>query len=1014
MSPSAAVTLSEQELSLILAKKDIVRQLVFGFLLLFFKQQQRFPETNDQIFLKETLFFLGNALQIPPADYLVIVQQYLDNQPRTVRLFKQEIRLLLGFRIATLDSKSAFITYCQTYIFPYAFKSEQVLAQAYDYFKEQKLEPYSKQQLQRFLKEAHYLFEQTLFANITNSLSENTKRQLDQLLKCTDDERKGNTDDTKLKVALSIAKLTSASKPINFIELKDASVELKMQSIVWAVQKHQHLKQLQLPTTLENKGCSRKLLMQYYERISREKPSKIARYQANSRYAYLAIFCYIRQQLSADTLADLLLKLLKRINTKATNYVDKKLKADSKSVSGKMGTLLVLAKKAMENPDGVIADIIYPVVSQERLNAIINDLGDDEDWYQMLVKTKALSLYTHNNRQLVWQLVDALDFDAETKLYPILKALRFLGKLQQFETTPRGDSIKQRLYASSILEQLVPKTWTPLVIASYHDNKKKVKINWHGLELSLFATIQIELDIKDIWVKQSFRYRDYKQDLPLDFDENEDFYFKLLNLPKDPKDFTKSLKDRLQFALKGFNESILSNPKVKIKKRKKKGAIRLTPFEPQSDPVNLDQLKTTIAKMWPHLQLIDILKETAYRIGFFERFQSVGAHEAIPKNKLQKRLLLCLFGIGTNTGIKRVSSLGELYDDLRYVKKRYITAENVRFAIQDVINELLEIKDPEVWGYGTTISAADSKKMSVWDQNLMAEWHARYGGRGVMIYWHVDKNGLCIHSMLKTCASSEVASMIHGILHHDTKMDLDKLAVDTHGQSTIGFGFSELFNFELLPRLKDLHKQKLYCASTKEKSEYKNLADALASEAIVWRKIEHNYREMVKHAVALKIRTVEPEVMLRRLSANNKENPVYQSLLEVGKAARTIFLCRYLSSEELRIEINEALNVVERVNSLMRFIFYGKDGEISTNREQDQELAILCLHLLQVCMCYITTILIQTTLSDPKWTTVLTKEDMRALSPLFYGHINPYGLLSLDMDARILIEKHLFKGEIYA
>ena len=48
------------------------------------------------------------------------------------------------------------------------------------------------------------------------------------------------------------------------------------------------------------------------------------------------------------------------------------------------------------------------------------------------------------------------------------------------------------------------------------------------------------------------------------------------------------------------------------------------------------------------------------------------------------------------------------------------------------------------------------------------------------------------------------------------------------------------------------------------------------------------------------------------------------------------------------IEINEALNVVERVNSLMKFIFYGNYGEISTNREQDQELSLLCLHLLQV------------------------------------------------------------------
>ncbi len=102
---------------------------------------------------------------------------------------------------------------------------------------------------------------------------------------------------------------------------------------------------------------------------------------------------------------------------------------------------------------------------------------------------------------------------------------------------------------------------------------------------------------------------------------------------------------------------------------------------------------------------------------------------------------------------------------------------------------------------------------------------------------------------------------------------------------------------------------------------------------------------------------------------------MYQALLEIGKAVRTIFLCRYLSAEELRIEINESFNIVERINSTMSFIFYGKHGEISTNNLEDHELSLLCLHLLHhVCIVYINTLMIQEVLADTNQLLTSAKE----------------------------------------
>ena len=155
--------------------------------------------------------------------------------------------------------------------------------------------------------------------------------------------------------------------------------------------------------------------------------------------------------------------------------------------------------------------------------------------------------------------------------------------------------------------------------------------------------------------------------------------------------------------------------------------------------------------------------------------------------------------------------------------------------------------------------------------------------------------------------------------------------------------------------------------------------------------------------MALKSGLVEPDVLIKRFSKNNYNHPVYKALCEIGKATKTIFLCKYLEKEDLRIEINSALNVVERLNSVMNFFFYGKLGKIYNNNPEEQELSILCLHLLQVSSVYINTLLIQNILSEPEWKNKLTEEDYRALNPIFIAHYNPYGTFHLDLTERLLI-----------
>jgi TnpA family transposase len=264
---------------------------------------------------------------------------------------------------------------------------------------------------------------------------------------------------------------------------------------------------------------------------------------------------------------------------------------------------------------------------------------------------------------------------------------------------------------------------------------------------------------------------------------------------------------------------------------------------------------------------LDILKETDLRIDFTEHFKTVASREALERNTLQKRLLLCLYGLGTNTGLKRLSAatLNTNYQDLRYVQRRFINKDQLRKAIATVVNAIFQVRLPQIWGEATTACASDSKKFGAWDQNLMTEWHIRYGGRGVMIYWHVERKSTCIYSQLKTCSSSEVAAMIEGVLRHCTDMKLEKNYVDSHGQSEVAFAFSHLLGFELLPRLKRIHLQKLYRPEAGNSDAYPNL-QLILTRPIKWDLIRQQYDQMVKYTTALRLGTAEPEAIVKRRS----------------------------------------------------------------------------------------------------------------------------------------------------
>ncbi|KYC40017.1 hypothetical protein WA1_29100 [Scytonema hofmannii PCC 7110] len=59
---------------------------------------------------------------------------------------------------------------------------------------------------------------------------------------------------------------------------------------------------------------------------------------------------------------------------------------------------------------------------------------------------------------------------------------------------------------------------------------------------------------------------------------------------------------------------------------------------------------------------------------------------------------------------------------------------------------------------------------------------------------------------------------------------------------------------------------------------------------------------------------------------------------------------------------------------------------------------------VQISLVYINTLMIQRVLAEADWMTRMKKEDLRALSPLIWVYVNPYGTFRLDMNERLQID----------
>lgn len=960
--------------------KSRANRLGFAILLTFFRDCGRFPRDETEV-EAHVIAALCKQLDVPPpSDGKIFLTD------RTTERLRAEIRVRFGFREVTIADAEMLTEWLRDHVAgEVGGNIESMIERLEDHCRELTIEPPTPDRAERIARSALRAHEDRFHNDIYGRLQPITRERLDALLhpeKISIEKNTAEAQDEAIGSTQTILqKLRGSPGRPSLASMQDELKKLEL------------IREIDLPADLFERAAPLDM-ERCRQRVSVEAPHELRRHPNAARLTWLAAFVYLDARSLTDDLVDLLIGTIHQIGARAERKVERKLLEDLKRVSGKQNLLYNLADATLAQPDGVVRDVIFPVVGEQTLRDLVKEWKATGPIYHTTLRTIIRNSYKGHYRRMVPTLLAALKFRSNNNRHrSVIDALdlvkRFAGtKVHTFpveEVVPL-DGVVRGLWREAVMEQ---------------DAAGRDRVNRITYEIAVLEALRERLRCKEIWVVGANRYCNPDDDLPTDFEQSREEYYRMLNLPLNVEQFISRLQTEMRDALSAFDAGLKKNLYVRLSS-KGGGWITLTPLDAQPYPPSLTALKAELNSIWPMTSLLDMVKETDLRLEFTNALKSPTSYETMDRAVLQQRLLLCLHGLGTNAGLQRMAGLesGTTTKDLAYIRRRYISVDTMRRTVAIVVNGTLHARNPAIWGSGTTACASDSKHFGAWDQNLTTQWHVRYGGRGIMIYWHVERNSLCIHSQLKSPSSSEVASMIEGVINHCTEMEVDRQYVDSHGQSTIAFAFCRLLGFHLLPRLKAIHSQKLYRPETGNTNAYANLQQML-TKPIDWSSIRQQYDQMIKYATALRLRTAETEAILRRFTKKNIQHPTYKAFTELGKAIKTIFLCRYLHDEALRREINEGLNVIEQWNGATDFVFFARRGEMTSNRHEDHEVSMLALHLIQNCMIYINTLMIQKVLAQPHWQGRFTSRDYSALTPLIWEHVNPYGQFDLDMDARI-------------
>ncbi|MED4575812.1 Tn3 family transposase, partial [Bacillus atrophaeus] len=906
-----------------------------------------------------------------PESVIHYISKQIGATPSSISLYPQRENTLWD-HLKELRSEYDFVTFTLReyriafkHLHQLAFENGDaihLLHECIDFLRKNKIILPAITTLERMVWEARAMAEKKLFNTVSQSLTNEQKGKLEEII---------------------TSQHPSESNKTILGWLKEPPGHPSPETFLKVIERLEYIRGMELET-VQISHLHRNRLFQLSRLGSRYEPYAFRDFQENKRYSILTVYLLHLTQELTDKAFEIHDRQILSLLSKGRKAQEEIQKQNGKKLNEKVihftniGQALIKAKKEKLDVFEVLESVIEWnsfVSSVEEAQELARP--DDYDYLDLLQKR------FYSLRKYTPTLLRVLEFHSTKANEPLLQAVEIIRGM--------NESGKRKVPDNSPVD-FISKRWKKHL---YEDDG--TTINRHYYEMAVLTELREHVRAGDVSIVGSRQYRDFEEYLFSEDTWNQTKENTRLSVSLSFEDYmterTSSLNKRLKWLATNSNK--LDGVSLE------KGKLSIERLE-KDVPEEAKKFSASLYQMLPRIKLTDLLMDIAYITGFHEQFIHASNNRK-PDKEETIIIMAALLGMGMNIGLSKMAEAtpGLTYKQLANVSQWRMYEDAMNKAQAVLVNFHHKLQLSSYWGDGTT-SSSDGMRMQIGVSSLHADANPHYGtGKGATIYRFTSDQFSSYYTKIIHTNSRDAIHVLDGLLHHETDLNIVEHYTDTAGYTDQIFGLTHLLGFKFAPRIRDLSDSKLFTID--KASEYPKLEVILRGQ-INTKVIKENYEDVLRLAHSIREGTVSASLIMGKLGSYSRQNSLATALREMGRIEKTIFILNYISDESLRRKIQKGLNKGEAMNGLARAIFFGKQGELRERTIQHQLQRASALNIIINAISIWNTLHLTKAVEYQKRSGSFNEELLHHMSPLGWEHINLLGEYHFNSEKMVSLD----------